>query len=142
MVTLCRAAIFPDWPVPIVPLGLFCHSGPVLDQILSSESYVSGSEVTSAIFRQARSLYSSAAYIGIATPFRASHVPCKVTAFTLWLFPMPTKNSEWNVLRNWSIAEIYVNPLIPRSNACDPVNHPQTKSLNPPLRSGWIRNSP
>ena len=33
MVTLCRASIFPDWPVSIVPLGLFCHSGPVLGQI-------------------------------------------------------------------------------------------------------------
>jgi hypothetical protein len=71
--------------------------------------------VTSAIFRQsqATSLYSSAAFVGIATTFLRE--PCclaHVTTFRLWLFPVPTKKFKWNVLQNWSIAKIYVSPQV------------------------------
>ena len=94
MVTLCRAAIFPDWPVPIVPLGVFCHSRPVLDQILSSESYVSGSEVTSAIFRQARSLYSSAAYRHRDT---FSREPCSLQSNGIHALAVPDADQKFRM---------------------------------------------
>ncbi len=83
---------------------------------LSRESNVSGSEVTSAIFRQshATSLYSSAAFIGIAKALLcASPVPCACNGIPALAVPgSRPKISNGNVLWNWSIAKIYVRPQL------------------------------
>src|SRR6266536_6526174 len=83
---------------------------------LSRESNVSGSEVTSAIFRQshATSLYSSAAFIGIAKALLcASPVPCACNGIPALAVPgSRPKTSNGNVLWNWSIAKIYVRPQL------------------------------
>ena len=70
--TLCRTAILPDSPYRSLRSACSIIRAQCWAK-LSRESNVSGSEVTSAIFRQshATSLYSSAAFIGIAKAFFA-----------------------------------------------------------------------
>jgi len=114
-VVLCRASILPEWPVSIVPFGLFCHSDPVLGQI---KQIIQCFRMRSD-FRHLQTIPSSKP-IFLRRIHRHRESPClreprclaHVTTSRLWLFPVPTKNSNGNVLQNWSIAKIYVSPQV------------------------------
>jgi hypothetical protein len=114
-VALCRASILPEWPVSIVPFGLFCHSGPVLGKI---KQIIQCFRMRSD-FRHLQAIPSSKP-IFLRRIHRHRESPClceprclaHVTTSRLWLFPVPTKNINGNVLQNWSIAKIYVSSQI------------------------------